>query len=83
MADKKHDGQRNTGGIHLAVQVQSVHSGHANVQDHATLGFHWLKGKKFQKIVLLVALPCVARPSRRRCVDTFRHLCMCRQCELK
>jgi hypothetical protein len=42
MAGKKNDGQRNTGVIHLALQVQSVHSGHLNIQDYAALGLHRL-----------------------------------------
>jgi hypothetical protein len=49
MAGKKNDGQRNTGVIHLALQVQSVHAGHVNIQDQAALGLHRVKGKKFQR----------------------------------
>jgi hypothetical protein len=49
MAGQENDRQRNTGVIHLALQLQSVHPGHVNVQDHAALGVHRLNGKKFQR----------------------------------
>jgi len=49
MAGKENDGQRNTGVVHFALQVQSAHSRHVNVEDHTPLGFHRFNGEKFQR----------------------------------